>query len=135
VDELAWTPQHDAVAAYLDKHPDASQREVARHLWPGCDGGGTRGMNAGVLMRAVRTFQGAQHGTNNTRREQEQLNQIRQLHAQGLSQNRIMARVFPDIKKGGSKTYYDARDIYRQAISAIVPGNGDEDEDEDKTGI
>jgi hypothetical protein len=58
------------------------------------------------------------------------LNQIRRLHAQGLSQNRIMARVFPNIKKGGSKTYYDARDIYRKAIGAIMPGDGDEDEDD-----
>ncbi len=41
-----------------------------------------------------------------------------------------MARVFPGIKKGGSKAYYDARDIYRQAIGAIMPGDGDEDEDE-----
>jgi hypothetical protein len=38
--------------------------------------------------------------------------------------------VFPDIKKGGSKAYYDARDIYRQAIGVIVPGEADEDEDE-----
>jgi len=53
-----------------------------------------------------------------------------QLHAQGLSQNRIMAIVFPDIKKGGSKPYYDARDIYRTAIGAIVLDDAVEDEDE-----
>ncbi len=62
--------------------------------------------------------------------QHELVYQIRQLHAQGLSQNRIMALVFPDIKKGGSKAYYDAREIYRQAIGAIMPGDGDEDEDE-----
>ncbi len=41
-----------------------------------------------------------------------------------------MEREIPRIKKGGSKAYYDARDIYRQAIGAIMPGDGDEDEDE-----
>jgi hypothetical protein len=38
-----------------------------------------------------------------------------------------MGVVFPGITKGGSKTYYDAHDIYRQAIGVIVPGEGDED--------
>ncbi len=62
--------------------------------------------------------------------QHELVYQIRQLYAQGLSQNRIMALVFPDIKKGGSKAYYDAREIYRKAIGAIMPGDADEGEDE-----
>jgi hypothetical protein len=128
-----WTPQHDAVAAYLAEHPDASQREVARHLWPGSDGGGTRGVNAGALMRAVRNgtvVRGGQKVNENTTHEQHELVEyIRQLHAQGFSQNHIITTVF-GIKKGGSKAYYDAREIYRQAIDAIMPGDGDEDEDE-----
>ncbi len=129
-----WTPQHDAVADYVAEHPHATQHEVARHLWPGSDGGGSRGMNAGALMRAVQNgtvVRGGQNGNENTRREQEQVNHIRKLHAQGYSQNHIVTTVF-GIKKGGSKTYNDAREIYRQAIGAIMPGDEDEDEDEDE---
>ncbi len=57
--------------------------------------------------------------------EQEQIELIRRLHAQGLSQNRIIEQLF-GCRKGGSRVYHEARDLYRQVIHAMAPaGTGE----------
>ena len=97
-----------------------------RVLWPGCDGGGRRGVDAGTLMRAVRNVPTGHHGAETGQPEQEQADQIRRLHAQGWSQNRIIEELF-GCKKGGSRAYHEARNTYRQVIQSIAPvGTGDD---------
>lgn len=51
-----WTTEHVKVAAMLASEPGLSNREIARRLKPGTDGGGDAAVKAGKLKAAVLPF-------------------------------------------------------------------------------
>ncbi len=64
----------------------------------------------------------------NEQREHEHIAQMRELHAQGWGQNRIIEHLFGG-KRGGARRYQEARALYREAIM-LSEGASDEDEAE-----